>query len=65
MEWPLLILELAFQERRVSDYNLGGYNKLKIPHVNSRGSRTREARVRQSPILMKYRQPLFVWVSLD
>ena len=44
MEWPLLILELAFQERRVSDYNLGGYNKLKIPHVNSRGSRARSAR---------------------
>ena len=29
------------------------------------GSRTREARVGQSPILMEYGQPLFTWLSSD
>ena len=29
------------------------------------GSRTREVRVGQSPILMEYGQPLFVWLSRD
>ena len=32
---PFLTLELAFQERRVTGYNLGGSNKLEIPHVNT------------------------------
>ena len=30
-----------------------------------RGSRAREARVGQSPILIDYGQPLFVWLSRD
>ena len=39
-------------------------NYLKHLQINS-GAHAREARVGQSPILMEYGQPLFVWLSRD